>query len=47
MMQKSTTDDRYTVVGVVSAGIKCGSEYPGLYTRVDKYLEWINEVITP
>uniref|UniRef100_T1GQQ3 Phenoloxidase-activating factor 2 n=1 Tax=Megaselia scalaris TaxID=36166 RepID=T1GQQ3_MEGSC len=33
---------RWVVVGVVSWGIRCGEKNrPGLYTRVDKYIQWI------
>ncbi|XP_072933670.1 transmembrane protease serine 9-like [Epargyreus clarus] len=33
---------RWTVVGVVSWGIRCGEpEHPGIYARVDKYIDWI------
>jgi len=37
---------RWTIVGVVSFGpATCGSTTPGVYTRVDKYIDWINSVI--
>jgi secreted trypsin-like serine protease len=42
----NTGDEMYTLVGIVSTGVRCGSnDFPGLYTRVDKYLEWIKKVI--
>jgi secreted trypsin-like serine protease len=37
----------YTVVGVTSFGASCGSNIPGVYTRVDKYLEWIESKVWP
>lgn len=30
-----------TVVGVVSFGIGCGSQLPGVYTKVAYYIKWI------
>ncbi|XP_037093263.1 venom protease-like [Pollicipes pollicipes] len=35
-------DDRYQVIGVVSTGLGCGNpKYPGIYTKVSKYIPWI------
>ncbi|OXA49602.1 Coagulation factor IX [Folsomia candida] len=38
--------DEYTVVGIVSYGIGCASwEYPGVYTKISAYLDWIEKNI--
>ena len=37
-------DHRWSIVGITSFGVDCGRpDFPGVYTRVDKYLEWIRD----
>lgn len=37
-------NNRWAVVGLVSWGMRCGEpNYPGVYTRVGSYIEWIME----
>ncbi|KAK7601603.1 hypothetical protein V9T40_009044 [Parthenolecanium corni] len=40
----NTTEVRFYLGGVVSAGKDCATDYPGLYTKVAKFTSWINEV---
>ena len=40
--RSSGPDRRYQVIGVVSTGLGCGApDYPGIYTKVSKYISWI------
>jgi secreted trypsin-like serine protease len=35
---------RWATIGIVSWGIRCGEpNTPGIYTRVNRYLQWIVE----
>lgn len=36
-----------TLVGIISFGISCGSQIPGIYTRVASYTNWIESVVWP
>lgn len=37
-------ESRWTQLGIVSFGNKCGEPgYPGVYTRVSQYLDWIKD----
>ncbi|XP_063706552.1 trypsin-1-like [Culicoides brevitarsis] len=35
----------YSLVGVTSAGVRCTEGYPGLFTKVSEYLDWIETTV--
>jgi secreted trypsin-like serine protease len=41
-----TSFNRYEQIGVVSFGVGCARETPGIYTRVDKAMYWIKKVVS-
>ena len=42
----TSQNDQFILYGIASFGVGCpSSELPGVYTRVDSYLGWINQQI--
>lgn len=37
----------YLQIGVVSFGKGCALSFPGVYTRVSNYIEWIENIVWP
>lgn len=46
-LQSVTAEGVNRLVGVTSFGRGCGSPVPGVYTRVSRYLDWIESVVWP
>lgn len=45
-LQAALADDgKYYLIGLTSYGIGCGSAFPGIYTRVSSYIEWIERIV--
>ena len=36
---------RYELAGITSWGIGCADGFPGVYTRVSNYVDWIEKVV--
>ena len=36
----------FQLVGVVARGNGCGEKYPGVYTAIPSFMDWINQVRT-
>nr|BAM18077.1 serine protease [Papilio xuthus] len=43
----TSKDGHLRIVGVTSFGSGCGSVVPGVYTRIYKYLDWIESLVWP
>lgn len=47
LREGSEQEDVFYIVGITSFGIGCGSNIPGVYTRVADFSNWIESVVWP
>ncbi|KAF5404104.1 Transmembrane protease serine 3 [Paragonimus heterotremus] len=45
LLCRSAVDNQRVITGIVSYGLRCASAYPGIYTRVPHYIDWIRNII--
>lgn len=43
----STNPNSAKIVGVVSFSVGCATQWPGIYTRVAYYIDWIESIVWP
>lgn len=42
-----SNDNDAKAIGIVSFGVGCASGFPGVYTRIAYYLDWIESFVWP
>lgn len=47
LMVGSSQHCMHDVIGITSFGKLCGSAAPGIYTKVQNYLSWIEKTVWP
>ncbi|CAH1984237.1 unnamed protein product [Acanthoscelides obtectus] len=46
-LQVENKDCSFSIVGVISYGMGCGGVVPAVYTRVSRYIDWIEKHVWP
>ncbi|XP_037724502.1 serine protease Hayan isoform X1 [Drosophila subpulchrella] len=47
ILETDAVDGLYSILGVIVAGLGCGTKTPGLYTRVSSFLDFIEGIVWP